>query len=117
MPDEYGMNLAPNTASSMAVQMNELSRMPPPYKTKCIEDWSTTNLTVPKNTNYSFSVILFSLQTAYLGINCSFVIKFVIRVLWQIHVAAIGLNSSYLLFPQMLRRCLHLERDHVRLSM
>ena len=117
MPDEYGMNLAPNTASSMAVQMNELSRMPPPYKTKCIEDWSTTNLTVPKNTNYSFSVIVFSLRMEYLLTNCSFVVKFAIRVLWQIHVTAIGLNSSYLLFPQMLRRCLHLERDHVRSSL
>ena len=56
MPDEYGMNLAPNTASSMAVQMNEMKRKPAPYTSKCISDWSKTNLTVPKDTNYSLSV-------------------------------------------------------------
>ena len=57
MPDEYGMNLAPNTASSMAVQMNEMIRMPAPYTSKCMNDWKETNLTVPGATNYSLSVI------------------------------------------------------------
>ena len=56
MPDEYGMNLAPNTASSMAVQMNEMIRKPAPYTSQCMDDWKDTNLTVPKATNYSLSV-------------------------------------------------------------
>ena len=56
MPNEYGMNLAPNTASSMAVQMNIIQRKPAPYTSKCMDDWSQTNMTVPSGTNYSLSV-------------------------------------------------------------
>ena len=56
MPDEYGINLAPNSASSMAVQLNEMKRMEAPYISNCIKDWSLTNFTVPKETNYSLSV-------------------------------------------------------------
>ena len=63
MPDEYGMNLAPNTASSMAVQMNEMTRKPFPYTSKCINDWTKTNLTVPKNTNYSLSVRVINISS------------------------------------------------------
>ena len=56
MPDEYGMNLAPNSASSMAVQLNEMKRMAAPYISNCVAEWSNTNFTVPKETNYSLSV-------------------------------------------------------------
>ena len=56
MPDEYGISLAPNTATSLAVQLNKMKRMPAPYTSKCSADWSLTNFTVPKNTNYSLSV-------------------------------------------------------------
>ena len=45
MPDEFGMNLAPNSASSMAVQLNEIKRMAAPYIPNCMADWSNTNLT------------------------------------------------------------------------
>ena len=51
MPDEYGMNLAPTTATSMAVQLNKMKRMPAPYTSKCINDWSSTNYSVPEETN------------------------------------------------------------------
>ena len=57
LPDEYGMNLAPNTASSIAVQMNQISRKPAPYTSDCMEDWSMANLTLNIPTNYSLSVI------------------------------------------------------------
>ena len=56
MPDEYGMDLAPNTASSMAVQMKEIERKQAPYTPNCMDDWSKTNLTVPDDTHYSLFV-------------------------------------------------------------
>merc|ERR550534_659385 len=31
MPEEFGMDLAPNTASSIAVQLNQINRQPDPY--------------------------------------------------------------------------------------
>ena len=34
LPDEYGLNLAPNTAASLAVRLQELSRLPAPWVTK-----------------------------------------------------------------------------------
>ena len=50
------MNLAPNSASSMAVQLNEMKRMAAPYTSNCVKDWGNTNFTVPKEINYSLSV-------------------------------------------------------------
>jgi hypothetical protein len=62
MPDEYGMNLAPNSASSMAVQLNEMKRMAAPYTSNCVKDWGNTNFTVPKEINYSLSVSYYQLS-------------------------------------------------------
>ena len=59
MPDEFGMNLAPNSASSMAVQLNEIKRMAAPYIPNCMADWSNTNFSVPEDTKYSLSVSFF----------------------------------------------------------
>ena len=56
MPDEYGTNLAPNTATSMAVQLNKMKRMPAPYTSNCMSDWRITNYSVPRDANYSLSV-------------------------------------------------------------
>ena len=56
MPNEYGMDLAPNTASSIAVQMNEIKRKPKPYTSKCIDNWEEADYPVPKSTNYSLVV-------------------------------------------------------------
>ena len=59
MPDEFGTNLAPNSASSMAVQLNEIKRMAAPYIPNCMSDWSITNFSVPEDTKYSLSVSFF----------------------------------------------------------
>ena len=59
MPDEFGINLAPNSASSMAVQLNEIKRMAAPYIPNCMADWSYTNFSVPEDTKYSLSVSFF----------------------------------------------------------
>ena len=54
-PDEYGISLAPNTATSLSVLVNEMTRLPSPYKSKCMEDWSSTGLNVSVS-SYSLSV-------------------------------------------------------------
>ena len=54
-PDEYGISLAPNTATSLSVQVNEMTRLPSPYKSKCMKDWSSTGFNVSVS-NYSLSV-------------------------------------------------------------
>ena len=54
-PDEYGTSLAPNTATSLSVQVNEMTRLPSPYKSKCMKDWSSTGFNVSVS-NYSLSV-------------------------------------------------------------
>ena len=54
-PDEYGTSLAPNTATSLSVQVNEMTRLPSPYKSKCMEDWSSTGFNVSVS-SYSLSV-------------------------------------------------------------
>ena len=56
MPDEYGIDLAPNTASSIGVQMNQIQRKPAPYSSHCMEDWTDTGLSVQNDTEYSLSV-------------------------------------------------------------
>ena len=65
LPDEYGLDLQPNTASSIAIQLvsrnivdiygkgclekiqrvffqTEITRLPPPHPSKCIESWNQT---------------------------------------------------------------------------
>eukprot|EP00090_Calanus_glacialis_P004580 TRINITY_DN13435_c1_g1_i1.p1 TRINITY_DN13435_c1_g1~~TRINITY_DN13435_c1_g1_i1.p1 ORF type:complete len:302 (-),score=83.60 TRINITY_DN13435_c1_g1_i1:31-864(-) len=55
----------------MAVQMNEMKRKPAPYTSKCISDWSKTNLTVPKDTNYSLSLCQQICHQAAIASDCS----------------------------------------------
>ena len=54
-PDEYGTSLSPNTATSLSVQVNQMTRLPSPYKSMCMEDWSSTGFNVTVS-NYSLSV-------------------------------------------------------------
>ena len=74
MPEEYGMDLAPNTASSIAVQLNQvlgpeyfspsvvvyeyfqIVRQPDPYISHCVDSWADTAIQVPESTNYSLAV-------------------------------------------------------------
>lgn len=60
MPDEYGVDLAPNTASSIAVQLNDITRMAAPYKTNCTARWSDTGLEVDDANVYSLAVTTFN---------------------------------------------------------
>ena len=71
MPEEFGMDLAPNTASSIAVQLNQvlfvdffvllheyfqIHRQPDPYVSHCVHSWADTAIQVPESTNYSLTV-------------------------------------------------------------
>ena len=71
MPEEFGIDLAPNTASSIAVQLNQvlfvdffvllheyfqIHRQPDPYVSHCIHSWADTAIQVPESTNYSLAV-------------------------------------------------------------
>ena len=71
MPEEYGMDLAPNTASSIAVQLIQvhlvdtlvrlheffqIHRQPDPYVSHCVDSWVDTEIQVPESTNYSMAV-------------------------------------------------------------
>ena len=73
VPEEYGMDLAPNTASSIAVQLNQvfmlfllntfliyeyfqIHRQPDPYVSHCVDSWANTGIQVPASTNYSQAV-------------------------------------------------------------
>ena len=70
MPEEFGIDLAPNTASSIAVQLNQvlddifiqlheylqIHRQPDPYVSHCIDSWADTGIEVPESTNYSQTV-------------------------------------------------------------
>ena len=95
MPDEYGMNLAPNTASSMAVQLHEMKRMAAPYTSNCINDWSMTNLTVPMETNYSLSVSCSQFKEHVTEDNIfSCASASVTNLPWLPTVPATGLSSS-----------------------
>ena len=80
-PDEYGINLAPNTASSVATQVTwtftdlvdiilqdmdnrqfghnlsqvqEMTRMAAPYQSNCVDSWDYSGYNL--STNYAFSV-------------------------------------------------------------
>ena len=72
MPEEFGMDIAPNTASSIAVQLNQvlfiffeerkkhashqINRQPDPYASHCIDSWDNTGIKVPESTEYSLAV-------------------------------------------------------------
>jgi len=56
MPEAYGMDLAPNTASSIAVQLNQIHRQPDPYISHCVDSWADTAIQVPESTNYSLAL-------------------------------------------------------------
>lgn len=60
IPDENGMDLSPNTATSMAVQVNVISRLPHPYDSNCTESWNETKYDIDDTENiYTLAVTLF----------------------------------------------------------
>ena len=42
LPDEYGMDLRPNTASSIAVQLTNITRLEAPFISNCTLGWNQT---------------------------------------------------------------------------
>ena len=57
LPDEYGLDLQPNTASSMSVQTTNITRLEKPYKPNCTPSWNATGYEgIPAGTKYSLAV-------------------------------------------------------------
>ena len=60
LPNEYGLELRPNTASSIAVQKNNIKRMASPFKPNCTSAWNGTVYNVQTDTAYTFAVSNFA---------------------------------------------------------
>ena len=57
LPDEYGLDLRPNTASSMSIQKTDISRLEKPYISNCTIGWNVTGYDgIPSETKYSLAV-------------------------------------------------------------
>eukprot|EP00093_Oithona_nana_P002160 02160.XXX_2468_3350_1 [CDS] Oithona nana genome sequencing. len=59
LPDEYGMDLRPNTASSIAVQLTNITRLEAPFISNCTSGWNQTGYT---NINTTIRYTLASCQ-------------------------------------------------------
>ena len=60
LPDEYGLDLQPNTASSMAVQKTDITRLELPYVSNCTAGWNFTGYEgIPTGAKYSLAVRLY----------------------------------------------------------
>ena len=60
LPNEYGLELRPNTASSIAVQKNDIKRMAFPFTPNCTSAWNGTVYNVRTDTAYTFAVSNFA---------------------------------------------------------
>ena len=59
LPDEYGLDLQPNTASSMSIQTTNITRLEKPYTPECTPSWNTTGYKgIPPKTKFSLAVSL-----------------------------------------------------------
>ena len=67
-PDEDGTSLAPNKATSMSVQVNEMKRMPAPYTSKCLDKFPSGYDLV---SNYSFTMCQLYCHAQAVADNCS----------------------------------------------
>ena len=57
LPDEYGLDLRPNTASSMSIQKTDISRLEKPYISNCTIGWNVTGYDgIPSGLKYSLAV-------------------------------------------------------------
>ena len=56
LPNEHGLELRPNTASSIAVQKNDIKRKAFPFKPNCTSEWKRTRYNVQTDTHYTFAV-------------------------------------------------------------
>ena len=46
MVDENGIDLLPNTASSISIQMEKITRMEPPFTSNCTNDWKISRFEI-----------------------------------------------------------------------
>ena len=56
LPDEYGIDLRPNTASSIAIQKAVIDRLSHPYQPNCTQGWKSTGYDIDSDIKYSLAV-------------------------------------------------------------
>ena len=71
LPDEYGMDLRPNTASSIAVQLTNITRLEAPFISNCTSGWNQTGYT-NINTTIRYTLAVNSLFCFCLHLTCNF---------------------------------------------
>ncbi len=55
LPDEYGLDMQPNSASSIAIQMNDIQRKAYPFKPNCTSEWNQTSYKLDVDTQYTLA--------------------------------------------------------------
>ena len=56
LPDEYGINVQPNTKTGLALHNLNVKRMPTPYTTNCTAAWNETNYPSFNESDYTLLV-------------------------------------------------------------
>ena len=59
LADEYGIDLYPNTKTTIALHNQIITRMPDPYTTKCTGSWAETSYSDFNQTAYTLLVSFF----------------------------------------------------------
>ena len=70
LTDEYGMDLQPNTASSIAIQMNDIRRKAAPYVSNCTTNWTQTPYKDVDGMIYNLAVSYLLGQGSSMSANC-----------------------------------------------
>ena len=64
LADEYGLDVRPNTASSIPVQLTEITRQAKPYQPNCTSFWNETNYEIEESVKYTLAGCkIYCLQT------------------------------------------------------
>ena len=56
LTDEYGMDIYPNTKTTVALRNQKITRMPAPYTTNCTPSWAETDYSDFNQTTYTLLV-------------------------------------------------------------
>ena len=56
LPDENGLDLAPNMANAIAVQQTQIQRLTAPYTPNCTQDWKDTSYVLDSAIPYTLAV-------------------------------------------------------------
>ena len=71
MPEEFGFNVSPNTKTNVVLAHRTFERLPAPYTSDCIPDWSHTPYrgAITRSSVYTMEVISWCSRSNRLGYN------------------------------------------------